>query len=797
MTVSLGCDDGSAMPLFFCAMPTTTLSHRLSQKRLSRVPRFLGVCGMAWASYAFYFMATGRMWSMWLCVLEATIAFSLIPLTDRVVASRKWVAHFNLLVAAFGVVLEGISSGGFTSATPVFLACLPVVAAHQLGLRSALAWTFVAMLGMVLSLYGFDFHLLSLHRLPTQLDHVVMFSGVGMLLFMMARIAERSYEMQVIRLIGLADGLKEQTRLLALAEQTAGVGHWHLDLSEQLFELSDEAMTLCGVAASSSPHVTFDEFTRLFTDESREAFARELEASRHSPHEFSIGIDCRSNASSTHLVCRGFSETLNDHDVRGIFGVIKDESETHRIQQRLLSLATLDPLTQLPNRHSFQMYLESVIKEADENASRVALMIIDMDGFKSVNDTMGHPVGDKILQAVAIRLQESVGKKSYVARLGGDEFVVVCRDFRTLLDVTIRGGQIARHVGKPYTYHGKLMHLSASIGAAVYPDDTNDPVELLSFADTAMYRTKQSRSAVAMYDASMTADTARRTRLENRLRDALAADEFFLSYQPQVTMAHQQIVMFEALARWNCDGHITPPKDFIPVLESTGGIIEVGRWILRQACRQTREWNDAGFDVGISVNISPLQFRDPDFVPHVWTELDTSGLPAEKLSLEINESILSEDLEDVISKLELLEATGVNISIDDFGSGYSSLAFLRRMPINRLKIDSSFIRDYPDRDDGRIVRTMIRMANSLRLTTVAEGVETIEQLNFLREQGCDEYQGFLFSKPLSADEAESLLSDLKVSTNGGSHLESLIIPSTDSGFSQSTAQTAPPVERSS
>lgn len=731
----------------------------MSEKRLSRVPRYVGICAFVWSLYAFYFCVTGRGWSMGLCLTEAVFAIFLVVLSDSAPRSRLFVANLNLAVILAGITWEGAVSGGLLSCSPVFLASLGILAAHQLGIRAGLLWSFVGIAGVIFAFCSEWAAQAPIYRVPTHVDKIVMFSGLVLALYTLSRQAERSYEEQVTQLTYFADGLQEKARLLRLAEQTANVGHWHFDTESGLLFTSRESRKIVGIEERQE-YVSIDEFTSRLSRETKKRFQRAIEEAVELQESFNIDLEFFDEDGSTRFVtCNGFSEQREDGQ-QDIFGVLKDETESYQHEKELFRAATLDALTELPNRHKFQLYMSETLKYADETKSSVATLVLDLNGFKEINDTLGHSFGDRVLQVLGKRLVEVAGS-DFVARMGGDEFVIVQRDVVSPLEVSMLGGKISRCIAQPIQIDGRQLNVSASVGAAVYPRDAKDRDELLAFADTAMYRSKKTGERVRLYEAAMTTDLVRRHEMENQLATALQNKEFYLVYQPQVRMIDQQLLGFEALIRWNRNGEIISPFYFIPLLEQTGRIVDVGRWVLQEACRQTSLWVENGYDVDISVNISPIQFRETSFVPNVWEALEQSGLAANRLDLELTESVIAENVDMIASKLDLIKTTGSKISIDDFGTGYSSLAYLQHFPIDRLKIDRAFVKDFPGSDDGTIARSIVTMADSLGMVALAEGVETQVQLDFLREQGCEQYQGYLYSKPLSVEDAESLMSDLQ------------------------------------
>jgi diguanylate cyclase (GGDEF)-like protein/PAS domain S-box-containing protein len=431
-----------------------------------------------------------------------------------------------------------------------------------------------------------------------------------------------------------------------------------------------------------------------------------------------------------------------------------DISEQKQAEAELHRLAYYDNLTGLPNRALFNDRLHVALSDARRHGRFVALMLLDLDRFKVINDTMGHETGDALLREVGNRLRHGMRDGDTVCRLGGDEFALVFADIAEMQHV----GQLAQNVlgqfAAPALINGREIFTGASIGVALYPTDTEDADSLLKFADSAMYHAKEGgRSAYQFYSAEMTARVQGRLRLETDLRRALDKQEFFLEYQPQVDARDGRITGVEALLRWRGpDGSLIAPAEFISVAEDTGLIVPIGKWVLAAACAQLRQWHEAGHaGLTLSVNVAPRQFRDPRFLDTVRQAIVEAGIPPLALELEITESILLEHSADTRKTLDALKAIGVFLAIDDFGTGYSSLSYLKRFPIDRVKIDQSFVRDLAtDKDDLAIVRAIIALARALRLAVIAEGVETAEQLELLRREDCHDYQGYLFARAMDA-----------------------------------------------
>ncbi len=441
-------------------------------------------------------------------------------------------------------------------------------------------------------------------------------------------------------------------------------------------------------------------------------------------------------------------------EVVGVIGVATDITERKQAEKRLVQLANFDSLTGLPNRSLFRDRLKHAVAQAHRKKHLVALLFLDLDRFKMINDSLGHHAGDELLKAVSKRLLVNAREEDTVARLGGDEFTVILEGITSSEDATIVARKILQVMGKPFVLDGHEVFVTTSVGITIFPIDASGIDELLKNADTAMYRAKEhGRNNYQFYTADMNAKAVEHLIMEGSLRHALERDEFILHFQPQVDLHSREITGMEALLRWNHpDLGLLYPNQFMLLAEETGLIISIGEWVLEQACKQAVEWRDRGIPpLRMAVNLSALQFRKNDLVAVIAGILDFSGLDPQFLELEITESFLMENVDSAITKLQDLSALGVHLAIDDFGTGYSSLSYLKRFPLNALKIDQSFVRDIStDSDDAAIVEAIIALAHSLHLRVMAEGVETEEQLNFLRTRGCDLVQGFLVSHPLCA-----------------------------------------------
>jgi diguanylate cyclase (GGDEF)-like protein/PAS domain S-box-containing protein len=444
-----------------------------------------------------------------------------------------------------------------------------------------------------------------------------------------------------------------------------------------------------------------------------------------------------------------------------ILSITRDITERKQTERRLKQLAHFDSLTDLPNRVQFIERLEQAMADADRNERLVGVVFLDLDRFKYINDSLGHEKGDILLREVAIRLSGVVRRGDTVARLSGDEFALVLADMGHVDDAIHVAQKILDVFHQSFRVAGHDLFVTASLGITLYPFDDRGAHELLRNADVAMYRAKESgKNNYQFYVAEMTATVSERLTLENDLRSALERGEFSLNYQPIADCRSGKIIGMEALLRWkHPERGMISPALFIPLAEETGYIISIGEWVLRTACEQCRRWQKTGFpSLYLAVNLSSRQFHQKDLPASIYQILQDTGLNPASLGLELTEGLVMQQAEASVNTLRELKAMDIRISIDDFGTGYSSLSYLKRFPIDILKIDQSFVRDIPkDEDDAAIASTIITMAHSLGLRVVAEGVETVEQLKFMREHGCDALQGYYLSKPLPPEQFADFL----------------------------------------
>jgi len=453
------------------------------------------------------------------------------------------------------------------------------------------------------------------------------------------------------------------------------------------------------------------------------------------------------------------------HDRRGqVTGaviVFHDVTAARAMSFRMSHLAQHDSLTDLPNRLLLNDRLTRAIASARRNGNRLAVLFVDLDRFKDINDSLGHAIGDKLLQSVAERLVARVRNSDTVSRPGGDEFVVLLSELEHPEDAAVCAKKMLTALTAPHRIAQHDVHVTVSIGVSTYPEDGQDAETLVKSADTAMYQAKENgRNNYEFFRQDMNIRAVERQSLEGSLSRALERHEFVLHYQPKINLEKGAITGAEALIRWlHLDRGLIPPAQFVPIAEDTGLLLPIGQWVLHEACRQARAWLDAGLrPVPVAVNISAVEFRDKGFLEGVRAILKDTRLEPRYLELELTESVLMQHAESTASVLQALKAMGVQLAVDDFGTGYSSLSYLRRFPIDTLKVDRSFVRQITaDADDAIIASAVISMGKSLKLRVVAEGVETREQLAFLQDQRCDEGQGYYFSRPVVAEQFAKLL----------------------------------------
>jgi len=571
------------------------------------------------------------------------------------------------------------------------------------------------------------------------------------------------------------DELRTSEARLASAQRIAHLGNWERDLVTGELRWSDEVFRLFGLVPGSF-QPTYEGLLERVHPDDRALVARATEEAlrREKPYSFDIRILLPDGKV-------GFvheqAEVVFDASGRPTLmaGTTQDVSERKQAEDQIRFLAYYDGLSRLPNRVLFMERLSLALDSARRQGHTLAILFLDLDRFKRINDTLGHSLGDRLLQEVAERLKkclrssdtvargDPMASSDTVARLGGDEFIVSITDITRGEDAAKVARRILDALHEAFRLDAHEVVITGSIGISVFPNDGGDAETLLKNADAAMYHAKDAgRNGFQFYSGSMNAAAFQRLSLENSLRKALERGEFQLHFQPQIDVDAGTIFGAEALIRWrHPDLGLVSPAEFIPLAEETGLILPIGEWVLRQACAQARAWQDAGHGpLLIAVNLSGRQFRQQELVQTVEQALASAGLDPRHLELELTESILMRSVEETVDTLRQLKAMGLRVSVDDFGTGYSSLNYLTRFPIDTLKIDQSFVRGITtDPGDAAITAAIIAMARGLKIAVIAEGVETQDQLVYLRQRGCRLMQGYLFSRPVPAEQFELLLRD--------------------------------------
>ena len=557
------------------------------------------------------------------------------------------------------------------------------------------------------------------------------------------------------------DALRRSEANLAEAQRIAHLGSWEWDIATNSLTWSDEVYRIFGRTPDEFGN-TFDAFLDAVHRDDREIVLCAVDRALSKHEGFTIEHRVVQLDGTERVVHdRGEVVVGATGQPARIVGTVQDVTEWKRAQERLSYLALHDPLTDLPNREHFVQRLREAIVEARRLERVVAVLFLDVDRFKFINDTLGHDTGDRLLHEVGRRLAGLLRSGDMVARYGGDEFTVLLANVARVDDISRVAQKLVASFSQPIDVAGRELFVTPSLGISVFPVDALTPENLIKHADSAMYHAKErGRNTFQFFTTDMNIRAARRLALETALRHAIERRELSLHYQPQVDLRSGRVIGAEALLRWrSAEFGDVSPGEFIVLAEETGMIIPIGEWVLRTACAQAQAWRNAGFeDVRVTVNLSSRQLQYADFTAQVRAALESGGLDGRHLDLELTESMLVRDVDATVAAFNELGALGVAFAVDDFGTGYSSLAYLKRFPIATLKIDRSFVQDAPqDTNDAGIATAIIALAHSLGIRVIAEGVETVEQLEFLRERGCDAMQGFFFSRAVPYEDFVRLL----------------------------------------
>ena len=559
-------------------------------------------------------------------------------------------------------------------------------------------------------------------------------------------ITERKQAEQALR-------ASEKRYRLLFERNLAGV--FRTTLEGRILECNTAAAQMFGYARPEEAQAitTLDIYHPSFD---REAFLRKLKSEKSLTNQ-EVMFRRKDGSSGWAMVNLSLVDDDSDVSRHIVEGTLIDITERKIAEDKVQSLAYFDALTGLPNRTLLRDRLCKALAAARRQNNKVALLFLDLDRFKTINDSLGHSIGDVLLQEVAERLKRCTREQDTVARLGGDEFLIVLTNVKDMQTVAVTAERFMDAMTDEFVIQGQPLRVSCSVGISIFPEQGADSETLIKNADAAMYSAKEGgRNNFRLFTAEMNAEAAARLTIENGLRLALDRHELFLVYQPQMNIATGKIVGLEALARWqHPELGLVPPSDFIPIAENSGLIISLGEWVLRAACSQLRQWQAEGVGktVSVSVNVSAVQFRQENFTKTVHDILHQTGLSPQCLELELTESLLLSNADVMFSVLRQLTEMGLKLAIDDFGTGYSSLSYLKRLPVRRLKIDRSFIREVAvNSDDAAITTAIISLGKSLNLQVIAEGVENEAQMSFLRAHHCDEVQGYYISKPLAVDE---------------------------------------------
>jgi diguanylate cyclase (GGDEF)-like protein/PAS domain S-box-containing protein len=575
-------------------------------------------------------------------------------------------------------------------------------------------------------------------------------------------LANKDLKAQMEQRLRFEHALTESTERLALAQEAGKVGVFDIDMVSGKAFWSEQLAELFGLQPGDFEK-NYDDWKKRILPEDRTAIEAQFliwmsERREHIEFEYRF---TRGDGQVRWMSATARFTYSDDGTPTRMIGTTVDSTERKRLEEEILHMVHHDTLTGLPNRRLFMDIVNLELAQARRTRRKFGLLFLDLDRFKDINDTFGHTAGDELLKEASRRIKGSIRESDAVARIGGDEFNVILSDIARSEDISSVAGKIMDSFKKPFHVSGHTLRITTSIGISIYPDDSDDIQSLFRYADIAMYHAKErGKNAFEFYNPAINILSVERLNFENLLRQTLVRKELAVYYQPQVSVRTGQVVAAEALVRWNHpERGLLESRQFVAAAEDIGFITAIDTWVLRTACAQFSAWiNDGHPDLCVAVNLSTRIFQNRDILDMVAGTLRETGLAPDRLEIEITESVAMDDIEHTVTVLKELVNRGIGITIDDFGTGYSSFNYLKRLPIQRLKIDQSFVRDIAtDPDDRNIIHAMTAMAHNMRISVVAEGVETGEQLSFLAEAECDEAQGYFLNKPLSAEQFEKLI----------------------------------------
>ncbi|WP_194724002.1 putative bifunctional diguanylate cyclase/phosphodiesterase [Noviherbaspirillum malthae] len=697
----------------------------------------------------------------WLATGGLIVSFVLLRVAENVALAS------NSLIATVFCLLLGLTYqlGGVNAPTVLWLGVCPIAAIATGGRIPGLIWSAIGLL-TIAALYAaelvgkFPPVVVADMRLLGVISTVSFLATIAIALF----IFDHAYRRGVIQLEDALERIREEKEKAQVTLQSIGDAVITTDAHMVVEYLNPIAETLTGWTTAEAKGRHMDEVFNIFNEKSRlpsvNPIKECLDKNGIVEMENHTILVRRTDNEEFHIEDSAAPIRRADGSILGAVMVFHEVTDRKAAETRLQHIAFHDTLTGLPNRALFRKKLSEAMHGARFLKKHVAVLFLDLDRFKAINDSLGHDIGDELLILVAKRLEQCARDTDVICRLGGDEFTALLTNISAADNAAMVAGKMIESIGKPFDVQGRTLHISTSIGITIYPQDSDDLDTLLKHADTAMYHAKsQGRNNYQYYDPSMGEKAVSELRMENALHVALENNEYFLEYQPKLDLSSQAIVGCEALLRWQSpDFGRVMPSEFIPRLEESGAIVAVGAWVLETAMRQARQWLDAGRPIAVSVNVSMRQFRQNGLVEKIRGLLEAIDLPPSLLRIEITESLLMDNAERSEAIMLQLKEIGVHVSLDDFGTGYSSLSYLRRFPITELKIDRSFVVDMEvDETAEKIVTTVIDLGQALGMKVTAEGVETEKQRRRLEQMGCNEIQGYVLSRPLQKQAFEEFV----------------------------------------